>query len=434
MIGPTQLVTGLSYKFAAMLSISFLQVVGLVFVFLLGRLVFSAKTGLLAALLLGLGAEWIPLGTGIIPNGTALIIVVTLTYMVFAAKEKQPLIFTFLILLASGVVILTHTVGALSMAILLFSFWVGFELHKRLYRAKSDSTMTLSLAILVAVAMFAWWTYAAGKISTLADLIRWGFKVEQWAPAQQSIEYVHTVPYSEHVLTILGFLLFYAFSIIGSFYLLAKKFGNERSFALVLGGLVLVAIGFFSLPFGLSGTLPHRWWFASYPIMAIPAAVGFMLICARFKRSSVRIAALAIPIFVISFFSITAPTANFDNRIYSENTAPRDAFTESEIRAMDTISDLWDGRVGVATPEARYYLSYVRDRIVKETAGNLYYRDFSDCRGTIVIITDEIVNNVFSIGGTLGGGYMKLDYDPREVLDEQRFNRIYDCGSTYAYR
>ncbi|MBA7715010.1 hypothetical protein ES703_124047 [subsurface metagenome] len=352
-----------------------------------------------------------------------------LIYVIFKARKERSAILTLLSLLLMAVLILTHTVTALCLAILLFFFWLSFQAYKSIYLNRFDSPVSLYLAILFTVAMLAWWTYASGHISTLAELIKSGFRVELWELAEPAFEYMQTVPLSEYLLNLLGFLLFYMFSIIGSFYMLARKFGNRHSFALVLGGFALIAIAFLSLPLGLSGFLAHRWWTNSYLIMAIPAAVGFLSVCVYFKSSFSRAIILTILIFIISFFSVTAPQVNFDNRIYSENTAPRHAFTESELRAMNTVSNIWDGKVGVATNSARYYFALNRNMWVEEIAPSLYSRDFADCTDMIVIIRDEVVNNFFSFHG----GGMKLDYDPREVLEEQGFDHLYDNGSVSAF-
>jgi len=421
----TSLITDLSYKFATMLSISLLHVVGLIFVFLLGRFVFDSKVGLLAALLLGVAAYWINLGMGIHPTTLALVLVAMLIYMIFKARQERSIILTCLYLLVMGVLILTHTVTALCMAILLFSFWFGFELYKKMYRDRFDVPVTLWLAILFTVAMLSWWTYVSGHITAVAELIKYGFRIERWVLAEPMVG----VSFSEWLLYMLGFLLFYAFSIIGVLPMLTRRLGNRHSFALVLGGLVLLAIAFLSVPLGLTGVLPQRWWWNSHLILAIPAAVGLFSVCSWFKGKFSRALVLATLILVLSFFSITAAGANFDNRIYTKNTAARYAFIESEFSAMDTISKISDGKVGVATPAARFYLEFNRNVPVKEIAANLSTRDFSNCTGMIVMIRDEVVKNYFDFTG----GGMKLDYDPREALVEQGFSHVYDCGSVSAF-
>jgi hypothetical protein len=428
-IDATSLITDLNYKFATMLSISLIQVAGLIFVFLLGRLIFNSKVGILAALLLGLASLWIGIGIRPCPSTLGLVLVALLIYMILRAREERTISFAFLYLLVMGVLTLTHTITALCLAILLFSFWLGFEAYKRLHRQKFDSPVSLCISTFFTVGMLAWWTYASGSISTIVELIRWGFRIERWLPAEAYVVYIQEVAFSEYLLSNLGFLLFFTFAVIGSFSMLAKRFGNRNSFALVLGGLVLVAIGFFSLALELSGFLAHRWWYNSQLVMAIPAAVGFLLICSWFKSKFSMSIVLAILIFIISFFSITAPQANFDNRMYTKNTAAHYAFTQSELSAMNTISDIWRGKVGVATSSAYYYFLFNRDMLVEEIVPSIYEKDFTDCGGMMVIVRDEIVNNFFSFHG----GGVKLDYDPREVLLEQGFDRVYESGTVSAF-
>ena len=428
-ISATSLITGLDYKFATMFSISLFHVIGLIFVFLIGRFIFNSKVGLLAVLLLAIAGTWISEAAGVTPQTIALLLVALAIYVIFKAPKERSLILTLLALLLMAVLILTHTITALCLAILLFLFWLGFDMHKRIYLSKFDSPVTFYLSILFTVGMFTWWTYASGHIYDLVELIRWGFKVEKWEAAEPTLKYVQMVPFSEYLLNLLGFLLFYAFAFVGWFYMLAKRFCNRHSFALVVSGLVLAAIGFFSLPLELSGFLAYRWWTYSYLILAIPAAIGFLTVCGYFRSNLGRTMILAILILVISFFSITAARANFDNRIYTQNTAARHAFTHSELSAMNTISEVWDGQVGVATSSADYYFGFNRDMWVVYIVPNLYSRDFAECTNMILIIRDEVVDNYFSFAG----GGMKLDYDPRGVLEQQGFDRIYDSGTVAAF-
>jgi len=429
-IAATSLITDLDYKFATMFSISFLQVIGLVFVFLLGRFIFNSKVGLLAALLLGVAEWWINLGMAIHPTALALFLVLLLIYVLFKARETGSIALTSLALVTMGVLILTHSVTTLTMAILLFMFWLGFEIYKKVYRERFNVPVTLGLSVLFAVGMLTWWVYACGWSINITGFMT-SLWIERGAPVETYTDYWSKVSPSENMLYMLGFVLFWAFSVIGSLYMLAKRFGNRHGFALVLGGLGLVAILLvdFARGMSLSAVFAHRWWWSLHLIMAIPAAIGFLTVCAWLESKFIRALVLAILISIMSFLSITAPMANFDNRVYTENIAARYAFTESELSAMDAISSRWDGTVGVATSSAQYYFAFDRDMPAEEIASSLYAKDFSDCTNMIVIVTEEVVNNYFAFAG----GGMKLNYDPREVLEEQGFDRIYDCRSVSAF-
>jgi hypothetical protein len=429
-IGATLLITDLDYEFAAMFSISLLQVIGLIFVFLLGRFIFNSKVGLLAALLLGVAEWWINLGMAIHPTALAFVLVALLIYMILKAKEIRSITLTSLSLLIMGVLILTHTITVFAMAILLFSFWLGFEIYKKMYRDRFDVPVSVWLSILFAVGMLTWWIYACGWASIVAEFAQGALSLERGAPPEAYTDYSRA-PLSEFLLYMFGFILLFAFSAVGLFYMLAKRFVNRHSFALVVGGLVLLAMipVDFARDMSLSAFFAHRWFWNTHLIMAIPAAIGFLAVCGWFRSKFSSGLVLAILIFIISFFSITAPQANFDNRIYTQNTAARYAFTESELSAMNTISNIEERRVGVAATSEQYYFIHSRNVSVQTIEPALLSKDFTDHTDMIVMIRDEIVNNYF----TFSGGGMKLDYDPREILEEQGFDRVYDCRSTSAF-
>jgi hypothetical protein len=99
--------------------------------------------------------------------------------------------------------------------------------------------------------------------------------------------------------------------------------------------------------------------------------------------------------------------------------------TESELHAVERVSNLWNGTIGVDG----YYsemgtLSYPLKNINREIA----YVNYSDCQGMVVLIRNEIVDHPFLLSYVY-----KLDYDPREVLSDQFFSRIYDCGSVSGF-
>jgi hypothetical protein len=434
-IAISSMVSGLDYKYSTMLSVSFLQLIGLLFVFLLGRQILGRKVGLLATLILAVGVEWIPWGVGVVPTALAAVLVIALVYLVFKPREKHPLIFMSFIIVLLGLLILTHTVTSLCMAILLLVFWFAFKLQKRVFSIQMPSPVSLTLCLICIVAMFAWWTFASGSINSLAGAIRWGFRVDTLTTSTSTVQYTQTVPYSEYLLNLTGFLLFYLFSIIGAFYMLSRKFGNRDSTVLVLGGISLVILGFIGLPLGLSAFLSHRWWFYSYFIMAIPAAIGILSISQWVKNGMVKLSITIVLVLIVSFLSITAPTANKDSPLYSKNSDARAAFSYSQLAAMDTLSSIKTkreiayGRVGAVTSKSIYYFEYQRSTYVRDIADNLYLKDFSGLDGVLVMIDEEVADGYFEADR----GGMKLNYDPRLELERLGFSHVYNCGANNAY-
>jgi len=428
-IGSTSLITNLGYPRAAMLSISLMMVIIFaIFTFLLGRFLGNPKAGLLGALLLIMAPDVLNLGFDVAPTALGMLWILILTYVLFKAKDKKSIILICLTFLFMGVFILSHTITALAMAILLFCLWIGFEIYKMAQKERFEVPVSFYLSILFAVGMFGWWTYASGHMSTFAELIRWGFRVEQWAPSQAAEAYESKVPYSEYLLDILGFLLFYTFAVIGSLSMLSHGSRHKYGFALVLGGFVLVAIAFFSIPLGLTGTLPRRWFSYSQLIMAIPAALGLISVSGLFPNRVISRTLLCMSILAMCFLMTTSSRADFDNPIYTKDLTTRSALTGSELRGMNTLSAIWKGRIAGTQVDISYFQENKGMSVVTTFGSQLYTKDFSESKDAMIVIREEIVVHPF-----YSEGQLRLDYDPREVLAGQGFSRVYDCGSVTAF-
>ncbi len=406
--GSTMLITALDYKFSVMLSICLLEVIGLIFVFLLGSFIYNPRVGLLAALLLGVASKHIQFGFWAAPQTMFACLVPLALYLIFKAN-KESVTLTSLYLVISAILILTHTIASVSFAALVLLLWFGFGFFKRVNRERFSLPVGFPLFIFFITAMLGWWMYASGHLQTLAGLIKWGFRPAYWAPSEVTLQYKHEVPYYELLLNRLGFLLFFGFAITGSLYMLSRRFGNKHSFALVMGGFALIAVAVFASPLGFTGVLPMRWYFFAEVVIAIPVAIGLFLVYRSFKNNLVKILALTTLISIISFLSITCPVANMDSPIYSKNTAVRHAETESELKATETIRNIRHGEIA-------------------DISENILSGDFSDIEG-LVITRREWITGLYSSAGRT----TKLKYDPCQKLDSLKFNHVYESGSVSAF-
>jgi hypothetical protein len=328
--------------------------------------------------------------------------------------------------------ILTHTVTAMCLAILLFVFWAGLGIYNRLYREKLVATVTLTIATLFSVAMFSWWALVSGHLATLADLVKAGFREEYWVRGllvEETAQYMSGVPLFERLFNNLGMFLFFALSLIGCFYMLSKRFGNRYSFATSIGGVVILTLGFLPLTFGRS-IIEHRWYYFSQIMLAVPLAIALLLLCQVFRKNNlVKASVVAISAFLLCFLMIMSPAANQDNHLFSPNTGVRHAFTESELQAMDTVSKVWDGKIG-----ADWYCGDVFEFELGSDEfyaidDSLYTSDFSQRQDMLIMVRDEIWQHPFFVAS----GTLKLEHDPRPALEEQGFSCIYGCGDVTAF-
>lgn len=435
--GSAMLLTELDYKTATLLFTGFAYIIIILpFVFLLGRSVYGAKVGLLAALLLTTAALFVHSGWWMVPNVFAVIFLPALAYLFLKIRIWSPFRATILAIFLLGVLILTHTLGALSMAMILFLFWVGLWLYNRVFQSSftniitaawepySGRMVTFTMVILFAIAMFSWWLLTAPEaITTLEALISSGFSRDiSLLPPEESTQYALTIPTWENLLRVLSYAPFWAISFIGALAAFSTKLGSRHSFLMAFAGLAFLSLGFFSLPLDL-GTLPQRWQFMALFWLAIPAALGLMMIAGMFKEGSKRVLLLPIMVAALTFISITSPVANTDNAIWSKNTTIRFAFTQSELSAYTTIGDIWEGRLAVDP----YTLNYFRFSDMYTFEDQLLEEDFSSSDG-VVIIRDNLVNEPLSLPGVY-----KLSYDPRQVLEGQGFFQIYASNTVSAY-
>ena len=424
----TMLLANLNYKLTVMLFTSFSYIViSLSFVFLLGDFVHSPRVGLMASLLLGFISYFVQTGWWMSPNGYAMIFLLSSLWLLFNAKSIHSIRLMVLAMLLSLVLIFTHTIAALTMALVLFLSWLSFLIYAKVYLTKSFQLVTLTFYVLFTVVMFTWWTYQSPlTIDTLQSLIKYGFSADVFSqPTTQSLQYMSTIPFMEHLLRILGQILFWAISFVGCLTFFSKRRGNALSFVLCITGLALFAIGFFSGPLGL-GTIPERWQFMSMFLLAIPSGMGLILVCSAIKRDSLKIFSVFVLITVISLISVLSPDAQFDNSLIARNSTVRYAFKISEQQAATTISSNWG--LLIAT-DPYYYLAYTQEEIPsgQSLTDNFISEDFNNLK-ELVVIREEIAEKPFYLPGIF-----KLDYDPRLVIANQGFSQVYDCGTVSAF-
>jgi hypothetical protein len=278
--------------------------------------------------------------------------------------------------------------------------------------------------------MFAWWIYASEHIIVFANLLVTGFQIDLWGTSAFSSNYLQNVPYSEYILHISGFIIFYILGVIGLLYMLSSAKQNKYNFALLLGACTLAAIAFIGQVFSFTGFIPHRWFSLSQAMMAIFAALGLILISNLFSTKYIARPLLVIVTTIVCFLMITSGGwANYDSPIYAKDLTARFALTESEQQSMDTISEIYEGKIAVTSPD-NYYLAYNREMYDNIELGTyLYSEDFSNFENTMLIIRTEILENAFPNPQ----GILKLDYDARETLSRSDFSFVYSSQSVIAF-
>jgi hypothetical protein len=429
-LASTMLMTGLDFEISFMLLMSSLQViVQATFTYLLAvRFITGKRIALLAALLVTVADIVVFNGFLAYPTTLAVMLLSAILYVVLRARQASSMRWTALGLVLMATLILTHTLVSLAMAMLLLCFWAGFEVYKRLHRSRAGIPLVaLSLVALFSIAMLSWWIYASGHILFLAQVIRWALRAEYFlAPVPEAARaYAASIPVSEILLDIAGFSVFYTFAAIGCLYLASiKSPGGARGFALALVGILFAAFAFLGPVLNLF-VLPDRWYLMSQVALAIPTALGMIMVAGLGRgRQDVL---LGILVGLVTFSMVADAAANFDTPVFSSARNIRRAFTEGELRSMETIADLWDGVVG-SDRHATAYLTYGGGVATYAINDALDEKDFTLLAGTAILIRDYITNSPFYAEGP-----WKLGYDPRDLLERQGFGRLYDSGSASLF-
>lgn len=430
MIAATSLLAGLTYKLAAMVSVSLGQIIcNALFVFLIAGHVFrNCRIGLLAALMVIIANYHINMSYESIPNSIAAVfILISLYLLFFKFGDRSHVPFVVLNFIALAAIILTHTISAMCMALLLFVIWGAFAIY-RVCHSQADNHISLKQPVYFIVAMFAWWTYASGTIATLSRLIEWGFTIDFFTNTPKELRgYLSYSPLGEQLFLIMGLYLFFAFSLIGFFYMISRR-SDISSFSMAWAGIVPLAISFFSVIIGRF-VVEQRWWYFSQILLSIPLAAAIYIVATWKTKRSIHLYCFVFGFVVLlSILMIMSPVANVDSPLFSQDSCVRYSLTESELESFKMLAERWDGPI-----KTDAYLAGSQKFQFPQVSAfcqQIYSDSFLSLRDHIVVIREIIIGKPFKLFGDI----YKLDYDLNTKLDELGFSRIYNSNSLSGYQ
>jgi len=434
LIGVVSLFTGLSYKLAAILSVSLVQVtVDCTILYLMGRyLLSSSRIGLMASLMVTIANFHILMSYWSIPNAFAAVFILAILFLLWRTGTGVSWkVRAVLLAIPMTTLILTHSISSMCMALVLVVIWGAYVICRWFYPemiTSVKSPIPLAVPVLFLGGMVGWWYFGTALIRTLMDLVLHGFSTDIFdtTPAALVLKTI-PVPVEEQIFINLGVFLFFALSFIGLFYLISTR--RDDRIALAAAGVTPLLIGFFSLLVGYA-VLYERWWFFSQILLAIPAGIGVMVIITRLFRGSllIQVSVCLVLVSALAFLLILNPLANVDNHTFSENSTMTYSLTESEIASMSTVS-LYDTNI-IKTDE--YFSSCLHYRGVDTLAfdENLNSGDLEGLGSNTVLVRTVVQNKPFVMYTRL----FRLEYDLGNRLGSLVFSRIYDNGMVQGYR
>jgi len=428
-----QTTTSLASYSAVFISTGVFMAMSCVFIFLIGRKLINTKVGLLAALIVPLTTNSIQRATAIIPMSLGFCFVLVILYLVFC-QERKTAVNSFLIILLSISLILTHTIAALVMLVSLVAIHIGIKLCKQISRPITPyETVSLTLILFFGVAMLTRWMQSPTGTPAFFDLSLAQFLSSLQMDAQFALATPvppASIPYGIKLLNSGGYLLLLGFAAIGALINLHPKNRTEGRVALVFMAGMLFFLPYSFILFQLENILPSRWIIFLYVPLAILALQGLRSISNLLKYNLVKLGVMILVLLTVIFIMTTNCVANNDSP-WVYNGAIRSGYTQSELTAIETLSDM---RCGCPRTDLYYGLIFPYvigyDKYMEMTQGsneifverNYYLRhpEWNEkYRERIIHSKDE------------SAYVLILDYMKEQGLDE--WPLIYSNGNTKTY-
>lgn len=438
MIATTSLIAGLPYKFAAMASVSLGQIIcNAVFVFLIATAMLrNHQIGLVAALMVIIANHHIMMSSyASIPNAFAAVFMpIAFFLLLFKLKKDSCSTSAVLCTMALFPIILTHTITAICMAILLFVTWGTLTFYRYFY-AKTENYVPLLVPVSFTVAMLAWWTFASDSIGTLIDLFKSGFSIDFFVKTpEQLLSYATVVPPGEILFNALGLFLYFVFSFIGIFWMVSRK-RSSSTFVMAWIGVVPLFIGFISLISGHT-VIEERWWYFAQLLLSIPLAIAIYIIGTwKFKKPLYTYCLVFSFIVILSIFMILSTPANTDNHIFSPTTGSTSAYTQSEVSgseffAMKSIGSLSSDFHYCTCPSSSVFIhAYTISPERLLTLDDSLVSDKFNHDGSIKILRSKWHRETLKRGSIM----LRIRPDLGDYVSNLGFNKIYDNPAMTGY-
>lgn len=364
----TQIITSLSTYDSIFATAGFLVTLSCIFIFLIGRKLVSVKVGLLAALIFCLCDSAVLSSTSIIAMTLGIGFVAIMLYLIFI-KKSSDIASIFLMLIISAALILTHTVAALIMLVMLIGIIIGIGFHKGLNTKSPEYREILSLyfVTLFAVFLMLWWMQipATGVTPFFDQMVRRfdramtydvGFALTK--PAAEAY-----IPYFVTVFNQSGYLLLIGLGVVGSLAYFHPQSRSQHRFALVftIASLILLSNLFVLARVGET-VVVARWLVFEYMTLSILAVVGLVRLSNVIGNNGGRLIVVLLVILLILFPMITNNESNTDSPLFKYNIY-RTGYSESELTAVRTLSDMLHSE-----PVADIYFAYAMGYMIPSEA------------------------------------------------------------------
>jgi hypothetical protein len=318
--------------------LGFIEVISLLFVFLISKEILGKKIALLSILFLAVnnydiqwGGYWLKamtLGVALLPF---------LFYLIINSKKGGS--FKVLSVIIIGVIILTHPISSfITMLIIILGLFISLLFSKIYHSSYFIDIYRLfnpRLVLIFGIGLFGYWSFASGSIWYAAESIKKAFTIDTntlAAPVSAGLElFLQRLPD----------FVFIFFTILGSLKMISRRESYKNAsfvfwFAILSSTLIIITYALNMFP-AFSNLVPDRWFVFASIMAAIPVSVGIVFIIPRQRVYGYTL--LFVTIFSIALIMTTSSIANV-TQVVSWNAQSRDAFTVSEMSAAETLSQI----------------------------------------------------------------------------------------------
>ncbi len=361
--------------------------------FCLGKVLFSERVGLLGALLLGVTSTFVFWGYYIIPMTLGIGLAVVLTYLMIrrTTASRRPA-FTALFLLATFVIVYTHTIVGIICLVVAMSMYLGEKLLSVRSRGKLSAYVSFVTPLLFGVVMISYWAYVSGYF---------------FSEAVHGLAHVFSFPTSEYVWTkipnditpailkSIGFMCLIGLGAVAILYSWDHRKDYRTSLMLIAAGLGVVIVLYAGYLSGLAEILvSDRWDVFMFMLFSILAGLGVFLVYCSFRGKLLKLFSISLIVLVFSFTMISTSLLGHSNPLVDKDASQRGFFFDSEIVAADTISSLYDGKI-----ISDYFHDNYFELVLGRETGDIYYSFIVPEEAKVkdvIVIRRYILNYIFA--------------------------------------
>lgn len=249
-----------------------------------------------------------------------------------------------------GIIVWTHTISAFITLVSLFALIVGYILYEILYnrnilafKSQNVQLLVVPLIFLAVIITYHWMDPLYPFFDQVLGGLLKSLSMEAEFLGATTLSNIHGR--WEELLQPVGFCLYAFFGIIGTLYCTSHKEQAKKYFPLISLVLVLFFVRYAFPIFGMRNIIPDRW--PAFAFVCFALFVGFGVFCALGLLKTKRIVfyAVAMLLFIGSFFMITDGATNQDSPLYGEEVFLKMIWTESEMNMYAHINETYDGTI-----------------------------------------------------------------------------------------